>query len=299
MTLIRKLKCRTNRLTRNNGVNMGKSETILIAIGGGELAESTDVLNDFLELLNKKSDPRITVMTVATSEPNGAGGKYNTLFRKHKIKHVSKVDVSERSDAFNKASLKKIEAADALYFTGGDQLNVTSLLGGSPLHNLIHEKVKEGFIIAGTSAGATMMSNSMIISGKSDSSPQVGGVEIAPGMGLLSSTIIDVHFSQRGRHGRLLTAIAHYPQDLGIGIDERTAIFVRGNEFKVVGEGVVTIMDGNQMKHNNLPYRNEKETVGLFGVDVHVLPSGYKYNLKSRSPVSPTLKKLAGIKEGE
>jgi cyanophycinase len=278
---------------------MNKSETVLIAIGGGETSEAKEVLQEFLDLLRDKKDPRIVVMTVATVEPDAASAKYNTLFRKFGINHVSIVDVSERSDSFNQNSLKKIEEADALFFTGGDQLNVTSLLGGSPLHHLIHEKVKEGFIIAGTSAGATMMSNSMIISGSSDSSPQVGGVEIAPGMDLVSETIIDTHFSQRGRHGRLLTAIAHYPQDLGIGIDERTAILIRGNEFRVIGEGVVTVMDGSRMKHNNLPYRKENETVGLFGVDVHVLPAGYKYNIKNREPVSPSLRKLAGVNEGE
>jgi cyanophycinase len=116
-------------------------------------------------------------------------------------------------------------------------------------------------------------------------------------MDMLSSTIIDTHFSERGRHGRLLTAIAHYPQDLGIGIDEGTAIFVKGGEFKVVGRGVVTIMDGSQIKHNNLPYRKERDTVGLFGVDIHVLPAGYKYNFKKREPISPALGKMAGVND--
>jgi cyanophycinase len=178
-------------------------------------------------------------------------------------------------------------------------LNVTSLIGGSPLHNLIHERVQEGFIIAGTSAGAMMMSNSMIISGTSDNAPQVGGVEIAPGMDLVPETMIDTHFSQRGRHGRLLTTIAHYPQDLGIGIDERTAIFIRNGEFEVVGEGVVTVMDGSKMTHSNLPYRRERELLAMFGVNVHVLPQGYKYNLKNREPIAPSLKKMAGVNTDE
>jgi cyanophycinase len=276
---------------------MSKSDTTLIAIGGGNVAEAKGILDEFLGLLKDKSDPHITVMTVATNEPDGAGKKYDALFRSRGINHVSIVDVSQRNDSFNENALKRIEKADALFFTGGDQLNVTSLLGGSPLHNLIHEKVKDGFIIAGTSAGATMMSNSMIVTGSSDDSPKVGGVEIAPGMDLLSETIIDTHFSQRGRHGRLLAAIAHYPQDLGIGIDERTAIIVKNNEFRIIGEGVVTIMDGSQMKHNSLPYRKDEETVGLFGVDVHTLPNGYKYNLKKREPIAPAMKKMAGVND--
>ena len=271
---------------------------MLLAIGGGEFAEATDVLEEFLRLLKKKSDPQVTVMTVATDEPESAAVKYNNLFRRNGINHVSVVDVSTRNDAFNERALKALEKADALFFTGGDQLNVTSLMGGSPLHNLLHDRVKDGgFIIAGTSAGAAMMSNSMIISGSSDAPPKVGGVEIAPGMDLFRGTIIDTHFTQRGRHGRLLTAIAHYPQDLGIGIDERTAIMINNGEFKVIGEGVVTIMDGSRMKHNDLPYRKDRETLGLFGVEIHVLPAGYKYDLKKREPISPSLKKMAGAND--
>ena len=273
---------------------MSKSDTTLIAVGGGNIAEAGSIVDEFLGLLNDKSDPHITLMTIATNEPESAGRKYDSLFRSRGINHVSIVDISERKDSFNEAALKRIDKADALFFTGGNQLNVTSLLGGTPLHNLIHEKVEDGFIIAGTSAGATMMSNSMIISGRSDDAPKVGCVEIAPGMDLVSETIIDTHFSQRGRHGRLLTAIAHYPQDLGIGIDEQTAIVVRGSQFRVIGEGVVTVMDGSRMKHSNLAYRDEGEPLGLFDVCTHILPHGYRYDLKRREPISPALTKLVG-----
>ncbi len=273
---------------------MSKSETTLIVIGGGEFAEAEDVLEEFLGLLKDKPDAHIVVMTVATNEPDGAGKKYDALFRKHKIKHISIIDVSERGDAFSEAALNKIRESDALFFTGGDQLNVTSLMGGSPLHNLIHEKYEEGFVIAGTSAGAMMMSTTMITSGRNDIAPRVGCIDIAPGIDLVAGTIIDTHFSQRGRHGRLLTAVAHYPQDLGIGIDERTAIVVRGNEFEVLGEGVATIMDGSQMKHSNLPYREKDEPLGLFDIAIHVLPAGYKFDLKKRLPISPKLKNMAG-----
>lgn len=278
---------------------MNGSKTVLIAVGGGELSEAADVLDVFLGLVRQKSDARIVVMTIATQEPESAGRKYNNLFRKKGIKHVGVVDISQRDDSFNESSLKKVEECDAIFFTGGDQLNVTSLLGGSLLHNVIHERIEEGIIIAGTSAGAAMMSNSMIISGRSDIAPKVGCVKIAPGMDLLRGTIIDTHFSERGRHGRLLTAIAHYPQDLGIGIDEQTAVVVRENEFEVCGRGVVTIIDGSQMKHNNLPYRKDRETVGLFGVDIHVLPAGYRYDLKKRLPISPPQGELAGQSDEE
>jgi cyanophycinase len=273
---------------------MGKSDTTLIAIGGGEMAEAEDVIKEFLSPLKKVNNPRIVVMTVATSEPKEAAKKYIALFGKHGIKHIDDVDVSQREDSFDEDSIKKVEKSDGLFFTGGDQLNITSLLGGSPLHQLIRDRIQQGFLIAGTSAGAMMMSNSMIITGRSDIAPKMGDVEIAPGMDLLPETMIDTHFSQRGRHGRLLTAIAHYPQDLGIGIDERTAIVVKGKQFKVVGEGSVTVMDGSKMKHNDLPYKDEDEPIGMFGVDVHVLPAGYKFNLDAREPVAPNLTKMMG-----
>lgn len=278
---------------------MSKSDSTLIAIGGGEFSESNGVLDEFLGLLKDKRDPQITVMTVATDEPEKAASKYNSLFRSNGIKHVSVIDISEREDAFQESALKRVREADALFFTGGDQLNVTSLLGGSPLHDLIHEKITDEFIIAGTSAGAAMMSNSMIVSGRNDTAPQVGGVEIAPGMDLVSGTIIDTHFTERGRHGRLMTAIAHYPQDLGIGIDEMTAIVIRGSKFKVLGKGVVTIVDGSKMKHSNLPYRHDQELLGLFDVCVHVLPAGYKFDLKKREPISPALTGLAAATSNE
>jgi cyanophycinase len=239
----------------------------------------------------------VTVMTVATSDSEGAASKYNSLFRSLGIKHVDVVDVSQREDAFAQASLKKIDSADAIFFTGGDQLNITSLMGGTPLHNRIDERLKEGVLIIGTSAGAAMMSSSMIVSGKSDAPPAVGGVEIAPGMDMIPDTIIDSHFSQRGRHGRLLTAIAHYPQVLGIGIDERTAIMTQNGKFTVIGEGTVTVMDASNMRHTDLPHRKDNEALGMFGVQVHVLPSGYMFDVKARAPIAPELKKLAGVED--
>jgi cyanophycinase len=269
-------------------------KTKLIAVGGGEMADSKDALHEILTYLEGKRDARLTVMTVATNESDGASAKYNNLFRGKGVKHVDVVDVEQRDDSFNQTALKKIENADAIFFTGGDQLNITSLLGGTPLHNLIHERFKDGVLIAGTSAGASMMSSSMIISGESDVPPKVSGVEIAPGMNMIDGTIIDSHFSQRGRHGRLLTAIAHYPQVLGLGIDERTALVFQNGGFKVIGEGVVTIFDGSRMRYSDLPYRRQDETIGMFGVDIHVLPAGYKYDMKKRLPIAPKLTKMAG-----
>jgi cyanophycinase len=273
---------------------MVKAETTLIAVGGGEFSEADEVVDEFLGFLSDKPNARIVVLTVATNEPEGAIEKYNNLFRGRHIKHVESIDVSEREHSFSETSVKKIRRADALFFTGGDQLNVTSLVGGTPIHASIQDKVDKGVVLVGTSAGAAMMSKWMIISGESDHAPTVGSVETAPGMDLVNGMIIDTHFSQRGRHGRLLTAVAHFPQALGVGIDAGTAIVIRGDQFRVVGNGVVTIIDGNSIRLNDLPYRKEGETIGLAGAVMDVLPSGYKYNIRERKTEGPALRKLAG-----
>lgn len=271
---------------------MGKSQSTFVAIGGGELAEANRVVETLIEPLNGNGKSRVLVLTVATNEPEKAVIKYNSLFRSQGIKHVDSIDVSERKDALSKTAIRKVDRADLLYFTDGDQLNITTLLGGSPLGDAINRRINNGVVVAGTSAGAAMMSKWMIVSGDSDKAPNVGGVEIAPGMDLFDSMIIDTHFSQRGRHGRLLAAIAHFPQAIGLGLDERTAVFVKGSKFKVIGDGVVTIMDGSSVTINDLPYRAEGDKVGIAGVTVDVLPEGYKYDIKKRIAIPPPLKKI-------
>jgi cyanophycinase len=271
---------------------MGKSKSTFIAIGGGELADADSIVDRLVEALKDRPNGRILVLTVATNEPEAAAEKYNSLFRSRGVKHVDTLDISERKHALSKRAISKVERADALFFTGGDQLNITTLLGGSPLGDAITKKTLDGVIVAGTSAGAAMMSKWMIISGDSDKAPNVGGVEIAPGMDLFDSMIIDTHFSQRGRHGRLLAAIAHFPQAIGVGLDERTAVFIKGNKLRIVGDGVVTIMDGSSVTINDLPYRGEGEKVGLAGVTVDVLPDGYQYDIKKRTAIAPPLKKI-------
>jgi cyanophycinase len=167
-------------------------------------------------------------------------------------------------------------------------------LGGSNIENLLKEKIETGIVLAGTSAGAAMMSSSMITGGPNDVAPCTGCVEIAPGLDLINGTVIDTHFAQRGRHGRLMTAIAHYPQILGIGLDEQTAIVMSGNNFEVIGNGSVTIMDGRKMKHTDLVSTGKGEPIGLFDVCVHVLPQGYSFDLEARKPSAAASKRSAG-----
>lgn len=272
---------------------MSSKDTTLIAVGGGDIASASEVLDAIFKTVERRNEAKLVIMTVATSEVDGAYAKYNTIFRKKNIKHIEMVDVSVREDAFNEGSIQKLEDADIMFFTGGDQLNITSLFGGSPMHELMQRRIKEGVVIAGTSAGAAMMSGNMILGGRSDSAPKAEGVDIGPGLDLIHDVIIDTHFSQRGRHGRLLTAVAHYPQIVGVGLDEKCGIVVRGSTFKVVGEGCVTIVEGSSVTHCDLAYRKVGDCIGILGIDLHVLPSGYSYDIEKHLPIAPPLQRSA------
>jgi cyanophycinase len=263
---------------------MNKTNIVLMAIGGGTLSEAPEIIEEYLGLLSQKRAPKIIVMTAATNYPEEVGAEYIDLFGKHGVKNADYVDVSLREDAFDEKAIAKVCRADSLFFSGGDQLHITSLLGGTPLYDAIQNRRDKGFVIAGTSAGAAMMPNTMILTGDSNECPRNGSIQFAPGLSLVFDAIIDTHFSQRGRHGRLLSAVAHYPQELGIGLDEKTGIILRGNEFRVVGEGAATVMDGTYMKHTNLPYTKPGEPIGIFDIKIHSLPRGYKFDLKTRRP---------------
>jgi cyanophycinase len=268
---------------------MGLSEALgrLVIVGGAEDKEGDCVILKEFVRLAKGAKARVVVMTVATDHPVEVGREYKNAFRRLGIDETEVVDVSAREDAGAPEALKKIRHATALYFTGGDQLHITSLMGGTEMQRFIHERHAKGLVIGGTSAGAAMMSNSMIIGGGSEENPRVEAVRIGPGMDLLVGAMIDTHFSQRGRHGRLLTAVAHYPQDLGLGIDENTALVVNKTEFEVIGEGAVTVIDAGAMSYTNLPYAEECKGLALYGVSLHVLPAGYKFDLANRRPIVP------------
>ncbi|HEY0546501.1 MAG TPA: cyanophycinase [Pyrinomonadaceae bacterium] len=262
----------------------------LVIIGGGEDKKGDcTILKEFIRLADK-SRARVVIMTVATDEPEESGAEYRKVFKKLGVEEAHAVDVSSRKDVLDEKALKLIEGASALFFTGGDQIHITSLLGGTRMQELICQRFQEGLVIGGTSAGAAMMSNTMIIRGDSNCNPRFGGIEIGPGMDFLPGTMIDTHFSQRGRMGRLLTAVAHYPQDIGFGIDENTAIVVSEGRCEVLGENSVTVIDAGSITYTNLPDLAKDESLSLHGVRVHVLSEGHKYDLEKRAPIEEKAK---------
>jgi len=279
-------------------MELSEARGVLFAVGGGDIKSGDAPLLKEFARLSKGPKARIVVLTVATDEPAAARREYEAAFKKLGVDDVVTVDISARADAEDEESLAAIRRATGLFFTGGDQLHITSLLGGTRMQALIHERYEKGVVIGGTSAGAAMMSNSMMLQGASDENPKLQGAQIGPGMDLVVGALIDTHFSQRGRFGRLLTAVAHYPQDLGLGIDEKTAMIVNRTEFEVMGEGAVTVIDAGSMTYTSLPdAEHDGESLSLYDVRVHVVAAGHKFDLTRRAPIiepSHTVRKRAG-----
>ncbi|HEY6189148.1 MAG TPA: cyanophycinase [Pyrinomonadaceae bacterium] len=266
-------------------MRLAKPRGLLFIIGGGEDKDGDcTILREFVRLAGDDR-ARIVVMTAATDEPVAAGAEYVRVFTRLGAKRVDVVDVSTRQDASDEESLAVLEQATGIFFTGGDQLHVTSLIGGSEMDMLLHELYKKGVVIAGTSAGAAMMSGSMFVRGPAEENPRLENLQLGPGAEFLMGAVIDTHFSQRGRHGRLISAVAHYPHALGVGIDEDTALVAKDGIFEVIGRGAVTIIDAGELTYTNVPDLKEDEGLALYNIKLHVLTAGHRYNMHERQPI--------------
>jgi cyanophycinase len=195
--------------------------------------------------------------------------------------------VATRRDAGDLDVLAALDRATGVFFTGGDQLRITNLLGGTPADQALRRRHEAGMVLGGTSAGAAMMSGTMIVSGASQASPRAGIVEVGPGMDFFRGVIIDQHFAKRGRSGRLLAALAQYPHLLGLGIDEDTAVIARGDRFTVLGSGAVKVYDLGCVSFNNALELHESQHLTLCGVKLHVLADGAGFDLAARAPLPP------------
>lgn len=263
-----------------------KVEGTLVIIGGAEDKEGRcDILRKFVELAGDK-EAKLVIMTAATQQPEVVGEEYRRLFSKLGVKNIEVLDFSSRRQANLPQHVQIIEEATGIFFTGGDQLRITTLLGGTQIYQALHKAYRRGTVIAGTSAGASVMSETMIVEGDSEEAPKRNTLKMAPGMGLIREVVVDQHFAQRGRIGRLLTAVAQNPYILGIGIDEDTAIVVSPQgEFQVYGSQTVTVVDGSQIGHTNVSQSSPSEPLALTKVVLHVLPAGYGFDLSKRIPL--------------
>ena len=257
----------------------------LIIIGGAEdKKEDKEILKRVVKYLDKDNE-KILIATIATEYPEKSCENYYEVFTGLGVKNISQLDISSREDAFKEENINLISESNLLFFTGGDQLRITSMLGGTPIYDEIKKLCDRNGLIAGTSAGASVMSDTMIVQGEDDESPRKCTVKMSPGLGLVNNIIIDQHFAQRGRIGRLLTAIAQNPEVLGIGIDEDTAIIVSDKGVaEVIGSGAVYFVDGSSIIYSNVSEQYSNEVLSMFNVKLHILKEGNRFNLLKKVP---------------
>jgi cyanophycinase len=264
----------------------GRTGTLII-IGGHEDKDDDPLI--LKEVVRRVGAGKLVVATVASELPEEMWADYERVFRRLGVKHLFKLDVESREDAFSERKQQILSDADAVFFTGGDQLKITTLLGATPLCERLREIYLGGGVICGTSAGASVMSDTMLVGGGGDGSARIGRtVRMAPGLALVTDILIDQHFAERGRVGRLLGAVAQNPRHLGIGIDENTAIVLTGGgrRFHVLGDGAVYAFSAWDMTYSNLTDEAHDRALSVFGARVDVLSQGDSYDLVTRRPTA-------------
>lgn len=268
----------------------------LVIIGGNEDKTGENRILSRVATLTRESERSnsLGVVTTASVDGDSAFRTYQRLFAELGVGEVFPLVLDYRDQAGQPRVIKAIEEAGALFFSGGDQLRITSVLGGTPFHQKLLTEHEAGLVVAGTSAGASMMSDTMIVGGDAEETPTRNTVHLATGLGLWLGAVIDQHFSQRGRIGRLLSALAQNPGILGVGIDEDTAIEVASNEERlyVHGSHTVTILDGHDISDTNASESSPGQPLALTHVWLHVLPHGYGFDLKERQPIPQVDKAL-------
>ena len=257
----------------------------LVIIGGAEDKEGDcQILREFVRRAGS-TKARVVIMTAATELPREVGENYIRVFQRLGAEDIRIIDTETREDASSSTALDAINKATGIFFTGGDQARITSILKDTEIDTAIHKRYAEGIVVGGTSAGAAVMPDVMIVEGDSETNPRIEIVDMGPGMGFLPGVVIDQHFSQRGRLGRLIAALSQQPAVLGFGIDENTAIVVTDDQFEVVGQGCITIVDESEMVHSNVDEILKDEPLAVCGAKLHILPNGYKFDLKTRKPI--------------
>ncbi len=261
----------------------GASRGWIVPIGGAENKENDrTILRRFVEA-SGGSDANIVVIPTA-SRMTETGPRYEKLFSELGAARVDVMDFDTRRDCQEQGRLQRLEEASGIFFTGGNQLRLTALLGGTPVSQLIRKRNAAGVTVGGTSAGASILSEHMIAFGDDGSSVIAGSVRLAPGLGLTNRFVIDQHFRERDRLGRLITALAYNPFAIGMGLDEDTAVFMGPDDvLHVEGSGGVTIVDAADVSFSSVSSVSEGQPVAILGLKVHVLVAGTTFDLSTRT----------------
>ncbi len=230
---------------------------------------------------------RIEVITTASQIPEAVGEEYVKAFSYLGANNVGVMNITHREEANNEENVKRLNDADVVMFTGGDQLRLTSILGGTEFHKLLIKKYQESsFVISGTSAGAAACSNNMIYQGSSSEALLKGEVKITGGLGLINDVIIDTHFVHRGRIGRLFQAVVSNPMILGVGLGEDTGLLIKnGHEMEAIGSGLVILVDGRSIKDTNITDVAIGTPISIEHLVVHVMAMNDLFDLENHKMV--------------
>jgi cyanophycinase len=254
----------------------------IVPIGGAEDKDhAPQILRRFVELAGGSSADIVVIPTASVVRDTGP--RYERLFGDLGAERVDSLDFDTRRDAEEPGRLERLAQATGVFFTGGNQLRLSTLIGGTSIAKAIRRMNADGTPVAGTSAGAAYICEHMIAFGDEGATPVAGSVRLAPGLGLTNRFIIDQHFRQRDRLGRLLTALAYNPFAVGIGLDEDTAAFIGpDNTVEVEGTGGITVVDAAEVRFSSMDSVKEGRPVCLIGVKLHILTKGATFNLTSR-----------------
>ncbi len=261
----------------------------LLVIGGAEdKYNERRILKKFLELAGGEK-AEVLIVPVASDYPEFAADVYTQAFRNLGVANPRVLRATSRQDVVQADPNELLEGVTGIFITGGDQMRLVSLLGGTELAAKVRHMVREtSVVLAGTSAGAAGMSASMIVRGESMPHPHKNSVRLSPGLGFLKNIIIDQHFTERGRISRLITAVSYNPYNLGIGIDENTAIILNSEGvLEVFGAGSVTIVDGSKITYNEIAEVADTDAFSVCGVQMHILRDGLVYQYLDRHPLQP------------
>ena len=267
--------------TTNLPESMSTGPGILMPIGGAEdKLDDKVILSEFVRLSGGK-EARIAIVPTASSIET-AGLRYKAIFLGLGVESAEVVYIGSREDANEEANLDLVANATGVFLTGGNQMRLSSIIGGTQLEKLVRERHEVGAVVAGTSAGASILSAHMVAMGASGSTPKLRMAQMFAGFGLISNVIIDQHFRQRDRIGRLLALVAGNPGLLGVGIDEDTSVVIdNGGILRVVGRHSVTIVDGSQMKSDIFEVKRYGD-ITISDARLHVLGSGRRFDMNAR-----------------
>lgn len=278
-----------------------RTRGLLFAIGGREAREGKlEVLGGFVRACGG-TGMRLAVLTAASRDPDKRVREYGAAFRSLGVEAISFHHARNRDESDIAETLGAVAEADAVFFAGGNQLKLVSTLGGTRLERSIRERHAAGLHIGGTSAGASAMTAVMIARGHGRSNARLGSVRMTPGFGLHSGIVIDQHFRERDRFGRLFAAVACNPRVIGLGLDEDTAIRIDASDrLEVLGSGTLTVVDGAQLVGSDIDDVPEDAPAAFAGMQVHVLTQGWSYDLAQRATGKPPVVAHArAVREGE